>query len=90
MTTGELLMRVAREALFLTVLLSAPVVIASLVVGLLVSLFQATTQIQEQTLTFAPKLVAVLVTLAVFSPWIGAQLVKFSAALLELVPRLGG
>jgi flagellar biosynthetic protein FliQ len=90
MTTTELLIRVSREALFLVVLLSAPVVIASLVVGLVVSILQATTQIQEQTLTFAPKLLAVLATLALFGPWIGSQLVKFSAALMELIPRLTG
>ena len=72
MTTTELLLRVSREGLFLVVLLSAPVVLASLIVGLVVSILQATTQIQEQTLTFAPKLIAVLVTLAVFGPWIGS------------------
>ncbi len=83
-------MRVGREALYLTVLLSAPVVLASLVVGLVVSILQATTQIQEQTLTFAPKLVAVLITLALFAPWIGAQLTKFTASLMELLPRITG
>ncbi|RMH39247.1 MAG: flagellar biosynthetic protein FliQ [Deltaproteobacteria bacterium] len=90
MTTADLLVRVGREALYLVVLLSAPIVIASLVVGLAVSIFQATTQIQDQTLTFAPKLVAVLVALAVFAPWIGSQLGAFSAALMELIPRLTG
>jgi flagellar biosynthetic protein FliQ len=90
MTTPELLIRVGREALFLVVLLSAPVVIASLVVGLVVSVLQATTQIQDQTLTFAPKLIAVLLALAVFAPWIGAQLGHFSASLMALIPRLTG
>ncbi len=90
MSTAELLIRVGREALFLAVLLSAPVVLVSLVVGLVVSILQATTQIQEQTLTFAPKLLAVMVTLALFAPWIGSQLVKFSASLMELIPRLTG
>jgi flagellar biosynthetic protein FliQ len=89
-TTAELLVRVAREALFLTVLLSAPVVLASLVIGLAVSVLQATTQIQDQTLSFAPKLVVTLAALALFGPWIGAQLVAFTAALFELLPRLAG
>lgn len=88
MTTADYLIRVAREGLLLAILLSAPVVLASLVVGLLVSILQATTQIQEQTLTFAPKLVAVLLALAVSGPWIGAQLVRFTAALFEAVPRI--
>ena len=90
MTTAELLLRVSREALFLVVLLSAPVVLVSLIVGLVVSVLQATTQIQEQTLTFAPKLIAVLVTLAVFGPWIGVQLANFTGALMALIPRLTG
>ncbi len=90
MTTTELLLRVSREALFLVVLLSAPVVLASLIVGLVVSVLQATTQIQEQTLTFAPKLIAVLVTLALFGPWIGAQLANFAGALMAMIPRLTG
>ena len=90
MTTSELLMRVGREALFLAILLSAPAVVASLVVGLIVSVLQATTQIQEQTLTFAPKLLAVMAALALFAPWIGGQLAQFSTSLLELIPRLTG
>ena len=88
MSTADLLTRVVREGLFLAVLVSAPVVLASLVVGLVVSVFQATTQIQEQTLTFAPKLVAVLLALAVSAPWIGAQLVRFTAAVFDAIPRV--
>jgi len=87
-STADLLTRVVREGLFLAVLVSAPVVLASLVVGLVVSVFQATTQIQEQTLTFAPKLVAVLLALAVSAPWIGAQLVRFTAAVFDVIPRV--
>lgn len=88
MSTADTLVRLAREGLFLAVLVSAPVVLASLVVGLVVAILQATTQIQEQTLTFAPKLVAVLVALAVTAPWIGAQLVRFTAALFDVIPRI--
>jgi flagellar biosynthesis protein FliQ len=89
MDAADLLQRVGREALFLAVLLSAPAVLAALLVGLLVGALQAATQIQEPTLTFAPKLVAVLVALAVSGPWIGHQLVNFSRGLLELIPLLG-
>jgi flagellar biosynthetic protein FliQ len=89
-STADLLLRVAREGLFLTVVVSAPIILASLAIGLMVSIFQATTQIQEQTLSFAPKLVAVMVSIAAFSPWIGSQLTRFARALFELVPRVGG
>lgn len=88
MTTADLLVRLAREGLFLAVLLSAPIVLTALFVGLFVSLVQATTQIQEQTLSFAPKLVAVLLALLVTGPWIGAQLVRFTAALFDVLPRI--
>jgi flagellar biosynthetic protein FliQ len=90
MTTADLLVRLAREGLFLAVLLSAPVVLAALLVGLFVSLVQATTQIQEQTLSFAPKLVAVMIALAVTGPWIGAQLVRFTGVLFDVIPRVSG
>lgn len=88
MSTGDALVRLAREALFLAILLSAPVVLAALVVGLIVSVLQATTQIQEQTLAFAPKVVAVMLALAISGPWIGAQLGRFTAALFDLIPRI--
>lgn len=88
MTTGDFLVRVATEGLYLAILVSAPAVLAALFVGLVVSLLQATTQIQEQTLSFAPKVVAVLVALVVTSPWIGGQLVRFAAVLLETIPRI--
>jgi flagellar biosynthetic protein FliQ len=87
-TTADLLVRLAREGLFLAVLLSAPIVLTALFVGLFVSLVQATTQIQEQTLSFAPKLVAVLLALLVTGPWIGGQLVRFTAALFDVLPRI--
>ena len=88
MTTADLLVRLAREGLFLAILLSAPVVLAAMIVGLFVSIVQATTQIQEQTLSFAPKVVAVMLALAVTGPWIGAQLVRFSIALFDVIPRI--
>ena len=87
-STTEALLRIAREGLYLAVLVSAPAVLASMLVGLFVSLFQATTQLQDQTLSFAPKVVAVLVSLAVFGPWIGAQLVRFTNVILDVVPRI--
>jgi flagellar biosynthesis protein FliQ len=80
--------QVLREGLYLVLLVSAPVLAASLVVGLVVSVLQATTQLQDQTLTFVPKLVAVLVALIVAGPWIGDQLLRFAKALFEAIPQL--
>lgn len=82
------LLQVAREALYLVLIVSAPPVLASLLVGLLVSILQATTQIQERTLTFVPKVVAVFASLAVAGPWIGSQLLQFTRTLFEGFPAL--
>jgi flagellar biosynthetic protein FliQ len=84
----DAILRLTREALLLVLVVSGPPILVSLVVGLLVSLFQATTQIQEQTLTFVPKLLAVFATLAAFGPWIAAQLARFTEALFVAFPQL--
>ena len=84
----QYILQVVSEGLYLVLLVSLPPVLASLVVGLLVSLIQATTQIQDHTLTFVPKLVAVLATLAVAGPWIGGQLVRFTQVVLQGFPLL--
>ncbi|MDH7480001.1 MAG: flagellar biosynthesis protein FliQ [Syntrophomonadaceae bacterium] len=78
---SEFVMYLAREALYTTLLLSAPILGGSLLIGLLVSVFQATTQIQEQTLTFVPKIVAVMVIVAVFGPWMLNLLLSFTSYL---------
>jgi flagellar biosynthetic protein FliQ len=85
----ELLLSVGREALLLMVLTSLPAIVASLVAGFLMSLFQATTQIQESTLSVVPKLCAAVLALVVFGPWIGAQLVRFTTRLLLAFPGVG-
>lgn len=77
----EFVMYLARESLYTILLLSAPVLGGSLIVGLLVSIFQATTQIQEQTLTFVPKILAVVVVIALFGPWMLNVLVNYTADL---------
>jgi flagellar biosynthetic protein FliQ len=90
MGSEDLLLRVAREALLLVLVLSAPALLASLVVGLVVGLLQATTQVQEPTLTFVPKLLAVFLVLALSAPWMGVQLLRFSTVIFEALPRLAG
>ena len=83
----DYILQIAREGLLLVLVVSAPPVAASLLIGLMVSVIQATTQIQEQTLTFVPKLVGVLMSLAVAGPWIGAQLLRFTRAVFEGFPH---
>jgi flagellar biosynthetic protein FliQ len=78
----ETLLAFAREALLLMVLASLPPIGASLVVGFVMSLVQATTQIQEQTLSVVPKLCAAVLALVIAGPWIASQLARFTARLL--------
>jgi flagellar biosynthetic protein FliQ len=79
----ELIVRIAREALILVLLISGGPMLASMLVGFVVSLFQATTQIQEQTLSYVPKLVAVLLTLIIIGPWMLSQTVQFARSLFD-------
>ena len=81
---------VTREALVLVLVVSAPPVLVSLIVGFAISVFQATTQIQEQTLSFAPKVVAVFGALALSGAWIGTQLVRFTFHIFDRFPVLIG
>jgi flagellar biosynthesis protein FliQ len=79
---------VTQEALFLVLIASAPPVIMSLVVGFIISVFQATTQIQEQTLTFAPKVIIVFGVLALAGSWIGSQLIRFTFHVFDRFPEM--
>ena len=81
---------ITQEALYLVLICSAPPVLMSLIVGFLISVFQATTQIQEQTLSFAPKVVMVFGTLALAGGFIGAQLMRFTAHIYDRFPALIG
>jgi flagellar biosynthetic protein FliQ len=75
--TGAEVLDVGRDAIWLTIQLSAPVLIVGLVVGVVIGLMQALTQIQEATLVFAPKIVAVFVSLLIFLPLMGALMSSF-------------
>ncbi|MBI2346365.1 MAG: flagellar biosynthesis protein FliQ [Deltaproteobacteria bacterium] len=77
----------AKQALFLALILTGPPVLAAMVVGLIISILQATTQIQEQTLTFVPKLVAVAAALAVSGPWMLQKLMYLTSSLMEELAR---
>ena len=70
-----------RASLIMVLIVSAPMLIIGLVVGVLVSLFQALTQIQEQTLAFVPKIVAMIAAAIILLPWIGQRLLEYSASM---------
>lgn len=78
----------ARDALWLVMLLAAPVLLAGLLTAFAISLFQAATQILEPTLSFVPKLIVMLIVLAVLGSWMGGQLVEFARTLLTEFPVL--
>lgn len=82
------MLRAVREGLLLAILVSAPPLLASLLVGFVIGIVQAATQIQDQTLAFVPKLVVVSLTLLAFGPMLGSQLVRFAQALLLVFPAL--
>ena len=84
--SSDLVVQMAREALFMVMLISAPM----LGLGILVSVFQATTQIQEQTLAFIPKIVAVFVAILIFGPWMLRLLTDYVRELFVNLPSLIG
>ncbi len=75
--SGELITDFAREAVFTTILSALPLLLIALIVGLLVSIFQTITSIQEQTLAFVPKILAVFLGIVIFGPFIGQQILDF-------------
>lgn len=87
---ADVIMQLGREALYLTVILAAPLLLSALAVGLLVGVFQAATQIQEQTLSFIPKLMALVVALLMAGHWMIASWLNFSRDLFERIPGLIG
>ncbi|GIP52249.1 MULTISPECIES: flagellar biosynthesis protein FliQ [Paenibacillus] len=81
--SSDFIIGLAGQAVYTVLKVSAPMLIIGLVVGLIVSIFQATTQIQEQTLAFVPKIVAVLLALLMFGPWILTTLVDFTYSIFN-------
>ncbi|MBN1687231.1 MAG: flagellar biosynthesis protein FliQ [Spirochaetales bacterium] len=77
-----------RSAVLQILILSAPVLLIGMGVGLIVSVFQATTSIQEQTLTFIPKIAAILLSLFVFGPWMFSTLAQYTLRLLQTIPDI--
>ena len=84
----DLIVYFAKEAVYTILLLSAPLLGTSLLVGLLISIFQATTQIQEQTLTFVPKIALVFISLVIFGPWMLNILGAFTINIFQTIPGM--
>ena len=81
--TPDFAINICRKAVETVLLVSAPMLLAGLLIGLLISIFQAATQINEQTLSFIPKLVAVFLTLLIFGPWIIRIMTAFTTGLFD-------
>ncbi len=89
MTPG-VVMDIGRQAVEMTLLLAAPLLLAALVIGLIISIFQAATQINEQTLSFIPKLVGVFLTLLLAGPWMLQIMVDYVRSLFDSIPQIIG
>jgi flagellar biosynthetic protein FliQ len=84
--TPEFVVNFAQEAIKVTILVSMPMLVLGLIVGLVISIFQAVTQIQEMTLTFVPKILIVLVALLFFASWMLEQLMNFTTTTINQIP----
>jgi len=84
----EMAIELGREALTTAVMLAAPILLSALGAGLLIGMFQAATQINEQTLSFVPKLAVMAITLMIVAPWMVTVLVDFSEGLIRGIPAM--
>jgi flagellar biosynthetic protein FliQ len=87
--TGAALLDLAREAFWVTLVVAGPAMIAGLIVGLAIALFQALTQVQEMTLVFVPRLVVMFLTLAIALPFMGSALGQFTTRIFALIATGG-
>ncbi|SFQ97093.1 flagellar biosynthesis protein FliQ [Desulfoscipio geothermicus] len=83
-----MIIELAREAVLMVCIVALPPLAVSLIVGLVISILQATTQVQEQSLTFVPKIIAVFITLAVMAPWTVRVMVNFTNRIYNRIPDL--
>ena len=88
--TESIVLSVIKDAVQTSILLAAPILLVATVVGLIISIFQATTQIQEQTLTFVPKLLAVALIGLLMGSWMLHLIVDFTTRIFELIANMGG
>jgi flagellar biosynthetic protein FliQ len=88
--TPQMVVSIGREALMLTIMMAGPMLLFGLIVGIGIALFQAVTQIQEMTLTFVPKILAIALALLLFLPWMINIATDFTRHMFELIPTLAG
>lgn len=88
--TGDAALGLLEQMLWLTAIVAGPIMGASMVVGLFVSILQVATQIQEMTLTFIPKLLVIFGLLLLLGPWMLSRMVQFSVGLFQKIPMLTG
>jgi flagellar biosynthetic protein FliQ len=86
--TPELVVQLARRSFEATLLLAAPLLIASLIIGLLISVFQAVTSINEATLAFAPKIIAVMIAMIIFFPWMMTYMSDFTREIYSFIATM--
>lgn len=87
--TDVAVVKLLREALMVTIVVSAPVLGIGMIVGLVISIFQTTTSIQEQTLTFVPKIIAIFIAIVVFASWMIHTLVTYTKNIFGMVSKIG-
>ncbi|ADE71189.1 MULTISPECIES: flagellar biosynthesis protein FliQ [Priestia] len=87
---GEFVISLAEKGVYTILIVSGPLLLLALVIGLIISIFQATTQIQEQTLAFVPKIVAVLVGIVFFGPWMLSKMISFTYEIFSNLYRYVG
>ncbi len=81
---------IMRDSIFQILLISAPVLLIGMTVGLIISIFQATTSIQEQTLTFVPKIIAIFLSIVFFGPWMLTSMRQFTLNIITLISKMNG
>jgi flagellar biosynthetic protein FliQ len=84
--TPDFVVGFAKEVVWITLLISGPMLLSGLIVGLIVSIFQAVTQVHEMTLTFIPKILAVVAAMVIFFPWMMRVLLNFTEKLFSNIP----
>lgn len=88
--TPEMVIGLAEQSVYTILMVAGPTLLIAVGVGLLISIFQATTQIQEQTLAFVPKIIAVLISLVILGPWMLSHIIQFTTQLYENLHRFIG
>ena len=88
MSIQDFIVQITNEAILITIVVSLPAILVSLFIGVGVDIFSATTQIQEQSLTFVPKLIIIFGALAVMGPWLGSMILRFTEMCFEGFPKV--